>query len=33
VLVIDGTQIYHLKQLIDPKSGLVRKAVNNLPNV
>ena len=25
VLVIDGNQIYHLKQLIDPATGLVRQ--------
>jgi len=33
VLVIEGNQIYHLKQLIDPKTGQVRNAVNNLPSV
>lgn len=30
VLVIDGSEIYHLKQLIDPKSGEVQQAENNL---
>lgn len=33
VLVIDGHQIYHQKQLIDPKSGLVRQPLNYIPSV
>jgi hypothetical protein len=33
VLVIDGHQIYHQKQLIDPKSGMEYQPSNNLPNV
>ena len=33
VLVIDGDNIYHQKQLIDPKSGIVREPQNYIPHV
>ena len=33
VLVISGNDIYHQKQLIDPKSGTKAEPINNLPNV
>jgi hypothetical protein len=33
VLVIDGHQIYHQKQLTDPKSGVTRQPLNYIPNV
>ena len=33
VLVIDGSKIYHKKQLIDAKTGEIAKPQNNIENL
>lgn len=32
-MIIDGTNIYHQKQIIDPKTGEAQPVQNNLPLV